>query len=102
LEGEPVFDWAVVSPKPPGYFIAPGWEGLIDELKLVVDRRMEAAVAERLAAGHPEAIVSVQPLWEREADELGGGRATAKAVAMVMDHPTWRLSLQTHKYLGIR
>ena len=33
----PGFDWATVSPKPPDYAIAPGWEGLVDELKLVVD-----------------------------------------------------------------
>jgi organic radical activating enzyme len=108
--GEPIFDWAVVSPKPPGYLVAPGWEGLVDELKLVADEWLEAAVAERVAARHPEAVVCIQPEWEGrplslggEAIEVGGpGRSERRAIELVMDHPDWRLSLQTHKYLGIR
>jgi organic radical activating enzyme len=97
------FDWAVVSPKPPDYLIAPGWEGLVDELKLVVDQQLDAATAERLAAAHPEAFVSIQP--EYGAGRTGRGLAresSRRAVALVMDHPEWRLSLQTHKLLGIR
>jgi 7-carboxy-7-deazaguanine synthase len=88
-----IFDWLVVSPKPPHYSVAAEWNGLIDELKLVVDEEMDAATAERLAAAHPEAIISIQPLWEG---------SSARAVELVMQHPDWRLSLQTHKYLGIR
>jgi 7-carboxy-7-deazaguanine synthase len=113
--GQPLFDWAVVSPKPPDYFIAPGWEGLIDELKLVADEWLEEATAERLAARHPEAIVCIQPAWEAapgpEGRRLPGGAAAGlrpaadtfqeRAVRLVMEHPSWRLSLQTHKYLGI-
>ena len=90
----PRFDWAVVSPKPPDYLIAPGWDGLVDELKLVVDEHLDAATAERLAAAYPEAFVSIQPVW--------GETPVERAVALVMAHPEWRLSLQTHKYLGIR
>jgi hypothetical protein len=139
-----VFDWVVVSPKPPGYFIMPDWEGLIDELKLVVDPLMNETTAERLAADHPEALVSVQPLWEegRRVRRAGpfqagkarpGGAAAAlrylpapggtaaggtgrsrgdaagesgdsleRAIRLVMTHPDWRLSLQVHKYLGMR
>ena len=113
--GESFFDWAVVGPKPPEYRIAPEWEGLIDELQLVIDGHMDAARAERLAAAHREAIVSVQPAWEgpdagesAAAAAAGGGAAesgastVARAVRLVMEHPDWRLSLQTHKFLGIR
>ena len=109
--GEALFDWAVVSPKPPDYLIAQGWDGLIDELKLVADERLEAATAERLAARHPGAIVCIQPAWEREPgpegrrppeDRRSGDTSEVRAVRMVMEHPNWRLSLQTHKYLGIR
>ena len=90
------FDWAVVSPKPPEYAVSSGWEGLVDELKLVVDEHLTAAIAERLAATHPGAMVSIQP-------EHGGGRESVdQAVALVMSHPDWRLSLQTHRFLGIR
>jgi 7-carboxy-7-deazaguanine synthase len=92
----PLFDWAVVSPKPPGYLIASGWTGQVDELKLVADERLEAATAERLASAHPGAIVSIQP-------EYGlGARSVNWAVELVMSHPEWRLSLQMHKFLGIR
>ncbi len=94
---EPLFDWAVVSPKPPDYFIAPGWGGIVDELKLVTDEWLDAATAERLAAAHAEAIISIQPVWVGDS-----GPAARRAYRLVMDHPEWRLSLQTHKYLGIR
>ena len=118
----PEFDWAVVSPKPPDYLIAAGWEGLVDELKLVADEHLDAATAERLAAAHPGAFVSIQPLYEGPRPRGGGapaapsgaGAASAapetrpspesieRAVALVMRHPEWRLSLQAHKHLGIR
>jgi organic radical activating enzyme len=115
--GAAVFDWVVVSPKPPEYRIAPEWAGIIDELKLVVDEHLDAARAERLAAAHSEAIISVQPAWEGpQAGEPAGAAApaapggvaesgastVARAVRLVMEHPDWRLSLQTHKVLGIR
>ena len=88
-----VFDWATVSPKPPDYAIARGWRGKVDELKFVVDDHLTAAVAEQTAADYPEAVVSIQPV---------AGTKAQRAVAMVMDHPEWRLSLQLHKILGIR
>jgi hypothetical protein len=75
---EPLFDWAVISPKPPDYFIAPEWEGLIDELKLVVDGQLNAATAERLAACHPGAIVSIQPLWEDLAPAESAGNQRSR------------------------
>jgi 7-carboxy-7-deazaguanine synthase len=115
--GAAFFDWVVVSPKPPEYRIAPEWAGIIDELKLVVDEHMDPARAERLAAAHREAIISVQPAWEgpRACESAAsaaleapigaakpGESNVASAVRLVMEHPDWRLSLQTHKFLGIR
>jgi 7-carboxy-7-deazaguanine synthase len=94
------FDWAVVCPKPPDYALAPGWEGLVDELKLVADTFLDAATAERLAAAHPGAFVSIQPLHEWAAGP--GQESVERAIGLVMTHPEWRLSLQVHKHLGIR
>ena len=109
------FDWVVVSPKPPSYDIVAGWEGLVDELKLVADELLEAAVAERLADNHPGAFVCIQPLAVSTEIVPGpGGLNTSassdreakasveRAIDLVMSHPEWRLSLQTHRYLGIR
>ncbi len=103
------FDWAVVSPKPPDYEVARGWAGLVDELKFIMDAHLTAATAERVAAAHPEALVCIQPVWgSRPADGRRAGESelsrwsTERAVTMVMEHPDWRLSLQTHKFLGIR
>jgi organic radical activating enzyme len=118
-DDEDLFDWVVASPKPLDYFIAAEWDGLIDELKLVVDEGMDAATAERLAAAHPEAIVSIQPVWEApsaggtvgaaegaapgaEGRRPAGETSESRAISLVMTHPDWRLSLQTHKYLDIR
>jgi 7-carboxy-7-deazaguanine synthase len=94
------FDWVVVSPKPPRYLIAPEWEGLIDELKLVADASLDVATAERLAASHREALVCIQPL--AGAGAVAAGDSVHRALDMVMTHPDWRLSLQTHKFLGIK
>lgn len=74
----------------------------MDELKLVSDDHLDGTTVERLAAQYPEAVVCIQP-------EFGGGPETAvgrasadRALTLVMNHPRWRLSLQTHKFLGIR
>jgi organic radical activating enzyme len=76
--------------------MSPDWEGFVDEGKVVGFEFLEGAAAERLAAAHPGAVVSIQP-------EFGGDRASIeRAVALVMSHPEWRLSLQPHKFLGIR
>jgi 7-carboxy-7-deazaguanine synthase len=101
-DAHPGFDWATVSPKPPDFVIAPGWGGLVDELKLIVDEHLDAATAERLAASHPEAVISIQPECRKGPGAGAGKKAVERAIALVMDHPEWRLSLQTHKLLGIR
>lgn len=93
------FDWVTVSPKPPDYKIAPGWHERVDELKLVADGSLDAATAERVAASHPEAMIFIQP----ESGTISGDPTSVeRAIALVMGHPEWRLSLQIHKLLGIR
>ena len=93
--GEPP-DWVTASPKPPVYEIHPALAPTVDEIKLVADAGFALDVAESLASLHPRAQVCIQP----EASE--GENAVRLAVAAVMSHPEWRLSLQTHKVLGIR
>lgn len=83
-------DWITVSPK--------GTTPLVqtsgDELKLVFPQTgVDPASFEKLAFEH----FLLQPLDgpNREAN-------TAAAIDYCLRHPRWRLSLQTHKFMGIR
>jgi organic radical activating enzyme len=82
-------DWICVSPKAQ----APLAQRAGQELKLVFPQagvdpaRFEALDFERLY---------LQPM-----DGPHRAAATAAAIAYCLEHPRWRLSVQTHKYLGI-
>jgi organic radical activating enzyme len=96
------FDWITLSPKP---HRPPAAELLArcDELKVVVTSPEDLAFAEAMAAeaagqrepGVPGPQRLLQPAWD-----LPG--AQELAVAYVRSHPAWRLSLQSHKWLGVR
>ena len=82
-------DWICVSPKAD----APLAQRSGQELKLVFPQEgVDPEAFERLAFER----FSLQPMDgpDREA-------ATRAAIAYCLEHPRWRLSLQTHKYLGI-
>lgn len=79
-------DWVTCSPKAPPFAIT-----RVDELKLLLTDNVDPeAIALRLP---PAKVYSLQPVW---------GANPAACVDYVMAHPRWRLSLQTHKYLGFR
>jgi 7-carboxy-7-deazaguanine synthase (Cx14CxxC type) len=83
-------DWLCVSPKAG----APLKLTRGDELKLVVPQPgFDLAALERLDF----ARLSLQPMDGPDVTEN-----TRRAVALCLSHPRWRLSLQTHKQLGIR
>jgi 7-carboxy-7-deazaguanine synthase len=94
-------DWVCVSPKrllngqPQPLVVTRG-----DELKLVMPQTgFELAALESLDFAH----FFVQPL-----DQNAMGQAQSASSAMdwcvdwIRQHPRWRLSLQTHKMIGIR
>jgi hypothetical protein len=54
-----------------------------------------AAAGPRMAAGGTPPQLLLQPAW-------GNPPGEALAVAFVQSHPAWRLSLQSHKWLGVR
>jgi 7-carboxy-7-deazaguanine synthase (Cx14CxxC type) len=88
--GPPELDWVCVSPKA-------GAELQLNhghELKLVYPQ--EGAPPEAFEGMSFERF-SLQPM-----DGPARERNTALAVEYCLAHPQWRLSLQTHKYLGIR
>jgi len=100
------FDWITLSPKrhrPPTAELL----GACQELKVVVEQAEDlefaeamaraalAAAGPRMAAGGTPPHLLLQPAW-------GNPTGEALAVAFVQSHPAWRLSLQSHKWLGVR
>lgn len=86
----PGVDWVCVSPKANAPLVVDSG----DELKLVYPQ--EGAEPERyihLAFTH----FFLQPMDGPERD-----RNTVRAVEYCLRHPRWRLSLQTHKLIGLR
>jgi 7-carboxy-7-deazaguanine synthase (Cx14CxxC type) len=89
IEAPPALDWVCVSPKAGAKLVQRSG----DELKLVYPQReIPPQEYEGLAFRH----FFLQPMD-------GPDRAvnTEQAVRFCMDHPQWRLSLQTHKIVGI-
>jgi 7-carboxy-7-deazaguanine synthase len=89
------FDWVTFSPKryrEPHPSIYPR----VDELKVVVVDREDLHWAEEQAAKVPAGAVKyLQPEWQTPASQ-------ALVFDYVLAHPQWRVSLQTHKVLGVR
>ena len=91
----PAVDWVTCSPKD-----APLACSRVDELKLLYQGPESAAVADHLHSTVQARHYCLQPCdWgcaERNAAVLAG------CIGYIKAHPWWRLSLQTHKLLGIR
>jgi 7-carboxy-7-deazaguanine synthase len=91
------FDWITLSPKrhrPPRAELL----AACHELKVVVAEEADLAFAETMAAAAsraPSPHLLLQPAWDNP-------RGLALAIAHVRAHPAWRLSLQSHKWLGVR
>lgn len=85
----PGIDWLCVSPKAGA--------------KLAVERGSELKIVFPQAGLDPEAFAGAnfEFFFLQPMDGAGRDRATAAAVAYCLEHPRWRLSLQTHKMLGI-
>jgi 7-carboxy-7-deazaguanine synthase len=89
IEPPPGIDWLCVSPKALPLAVTAG-----DELKLVYPNlRVAPEAVEGFAFDH----FLLQPL-----DGPDLAESTAATIAYCLAHPRWRLSLQTHKQVGIR
>lgn len=89
------WDWICVSPKK---FKAPLPEvlALAHELKVVVYHESDWKWAQSFVpALNTSTALLLQPEWSRRE------RITPFLVDLVKQHPQWRISLQTHKYLDI-
>ena len=96
------FDWITLSPKP-HWPPEPEVLSACDELKVVVHEASDLAFAEAMAAAATQGRsgdqavpqLLLQPGWQSvEGQQLAGD--------CVRSHPQWRLSLQSHKWLGVR
>ncbi len=85
----PLLDWVCMSPKTPELAVTAG-----DELKLVYRGQPADEIRryEALAFRH----FFLQPEWGARYDALLAG-----ALAFLQTQSTWRLSLQTHKLIGL-
>ncbi len=83
-------DWICVSPKAGS--------------ELVVRAGHELKLVHPQAGAEPERFTSLafEHFFLQPMDDLLRKQNTERVVAYCLDHPRWRLSLQTHKMLGIR
>jgi len=91
--------WVTVSPKidmKGGYAIKPQAMARANEIKHPVAREKDIQQLKALLASHPvgeDVVICLQPVSQKKS-------ATALCVQHCIEN-NWRLSLQTHKYLGI-
>ncbi|RDB03079.1 7-carboxy-7-deazaguanine synthase QueE [Runella aurantiaca] len=89
------WDWVCFSPKK---FKAPhpSVYAQAHELKVIVYNKTDFEFAEQHAAlVNKECVLLLQPEWSRVQE------MTPLIVEYVKQHPQWRVSLQTHKYMDI-
>lgn len=90
------WDWICVSPKK---FKAPLAEilGVANELKVVVFNKSDFAWALKNAEKTAEeCMLFLQPEWSKEKEML------PLITEFIQQNPNWKLSLQIHKYMGVR
>lgn len=90
-----VWHWICISPKKTK---PPLTEALneADELKVVIYNKHDFKWAESHVENVSESCeLLMQPEWGRQKE------MTPQVIAYVKDNPKWKISLQTHKYMGI-
>jgi 7-carboxy-7-deazaguanine synthase len=89
------FDWVSLSPKPfkpPHTSVYPR----VSELKVVIAKPEDFEWAEQNASQvPPDAVLFLQPEWNTP-------ESHSWIVDYILCHPQWRISVQTHKFLGVR
>lgn len=89
------WDWVCLSPKK---FKAPLHEvyAVTNELKVVIYNKHDFVWAEEHAARVEESCgLFLQPEWDR------ADMAVPMILNYLRENPQWRISLQTHKYIGV-
>ena len=90
------WDWVCLSPKK---FKAPLVDNLqlATELKVIVFNKSDLNWAEEYAEKvNADCVLFLQPEWSREKEMI------PLITEYIQNHPQWKLSLQIHKYMGVR
>lgn len=94
-----IWDWICLSPKE-GHPVHREFYEHASELKMIVcnehDFRRTEAEACRVKEVNPDCKLFLQAEWSRRKDLM------PMIVEYIKQHPRWRLSQQTHKYIDIR
>jgi len=89
------FDWVTFSPKPykkPHESIY----NQVNELKVIISQPEDLIWAESEAKKMPNKVIKyLQPEWNKPSTQ-------SLIFQYIQNNPQWRLSLQTHKFMGIR
>ncbi len=89
------FDWVTISPKR-DKACRDDWFSIANELKIVISNDNDFIWAEELSKRvNEECILTLQSEWSNR------GEIYPKIVEYIRKNSRWRLSIQTHKYLGI-
>lgn len=89
------WDWICLSPKKTKLPLEEIYSKT-NELKIIIYNKNDFKFAEEQAVKVSEKCeLFLQPEWSKRE------KITPLIVAYVMNHPTWKISLQTHKYLNI-
>ena len=101
-------DWLTLSPKNHERLERRNekWRRQPDELKLVFDEQSDPeAFLQTFAAGISHSSVPIPQFLYLQPCDTGDAQRnaaiTARCVSYIKQHPQWRLSLQTHKLIGI-
>ena len=93
-----VVDWICISPKDQLYPNVSIKQRQGDELKVVYCGQ-NLSIYEELKQGFDNLLL--QPCYIESESVEWNGRNAAETEAIVKDNPEWRLSLQTHKWMGV-
>lgn len=89
------FDWICLSPKKTMLPTKSVYDAA-HELKVIIYNKHDFIFAEEQAAKvNKDAILFLQPEWSKSNEMM------PFIIDYVKEHPQWRISLQTHKYLDI-
>lgn len=89
------WDWICLSPKKTKLPLQAAYDSA-NELKVIVFNKHDFIFAEEQAKMvNKDCMLFLQPEWSKRE------KMTPLIVDYVMEHPKWKISLQTHKYLNI-